>query len=324
MTGSRGTPIQPPIYDTITFCNTSLVGESTNYEIGEFFDENTHTSLPLPPVPTEADHASSRHAQHELWVASSRTVTDTCLSSSTNKPISMAKRKTYEIGKDYATAEEVGLQPQPPLPCQSSSRRADTAGVAHFRELLSQNPDNHRIGHDYAKEAPIRHDVGAGNQVPEVINRMNIPPRRNTSAPDLLVCKLPFNPNSLHRTCPYEKNPYYHGALSRDAAEAILKEAKMKSKGADGIFLLRDTSKAQDMLCISVIYRGNNKIFHNRVQRLPNGTFHYLGTAEQCPPFLSCEALIHYHHTSHPRITKLNEQQINAGSIRLSSYVLRT
>lgn len=222
---------------------------------------------------------------------------------------------------DYAAAAEV-------RPSATAGTGFDYTSIDVLRKKLPPLPTGAQVGHDYAvldrnesqRRAPPPNlaAMGGSNSRPIL--------RRNTSAPDRPWHRMAFSSvltQSDQVTQHYKAGPWYHATLGREGAEQKLRAAKKDAP--DGLFLLRDTTKSPNMLCLSVTYSGRDKVYHNRVEILADGRFRYLGTGDKSAPFVSCRDLINHHHALHPRvadkISKADSNSSSEGSIRLRAYV---
>eukprot|EP00035_Acanthoeca_spectabilis_P008960 m.160738 g.160738 ORF g.160738 m.160738 type:complete len:678 (-) comp14562_c0_seq1:374-2407(-) len=125
----------------------------------------------------------------------------------------------------------------------------------------------------------------------------------------------PATPNP----CLVTHERWYHSGINREVAEIRLQAAHRYSlpvvrdmTPGQGLFLVRPA--ANGGLCLSVLYAGNPKVFHNRIQ-VKEGLYRYIGTGEMSTRFASLRGLINHHHDLHPRST------LNEGTLRLAAFV---
>ncbi|XP_033642938.1 tyrosine-protein kinase ABL1-like [Asterias rubens] len=81
-----------------------------------------------------------------------------------------------------------------------------------------------------------------------------------------------------------EKHSWYHGPISRTAAEYLL------SSGIDGSFLVRDSESSPGQLSISLRFAG--RVYHYRINHSTDGKMVYVTNESQ---FCSVAELVHHH-----------------------------
>eukprot|EP00041_Stephanoeca_diplocostata_P034427 m.1173169 g.1173169 ORF g.1173169 m.1173169 type:complete len:724 (+) comp24520_c0_seq8:186-2357(+) len=128
-------------------------------------------------------------------------------------------------------------------------------------------------------------------------------------------------------TTPFKDAPWFHGNLSRADAESKLRMSSAQGH-PEGLFLVRATKQGDDILCISVKYPRQEKIYHNRVRKMHNGQYEYVGTGSNSTRFMDFAGLINHHHQDHPRLSLWDgasdcQQDDIEGSVRLATYVVR-
>ncbi|XP_022106291.1 tyrosine-protein kinase ABL1-like isoform X2 [Acanthaster planci] len=80
-----------------------------------------------------------------------------------------------------------------------------------------------------------------------------------------------------------EKHSWYHGPISRTAAEYLL------SSGIDGSFLVRDSESSPGQLSISLRFAG--RVYHYRINHAPDGKVFVTNESQFC----SVAELVHHH-----------------------------